>query len=104
MNSGAEPARSRLVSLPDPLATETLMCTFDRRPNGKLARPPVFSPLRPFPVAASLVCLLALALLPLRAANPWPPSDDFPGADTQLTFKARAALRDADGLTFLNLG
>jgi hypothetical protein len=80
------------------------MCTPNRRPNGKLAWPPVPSLLRPFTVAAAFGCLLALALLPLRAGTPWRPSDDFPSADTQLTFKARAALRDADGLTFLNLG
>jgi hypothetical protein len=29
---------------------------------------------------------------------------DFPSPDVQLTFKARAALREADGLSFLNLG
>jgi osmotically-inducible protein OsmY len=80
------------------------MCTPNRRPNGKLAWPPVPSLLRLFPVAASFAGLLALALLPLRAADPRSPSADYPNPDTQLTFKARGALRDADGLTFLNLG
>jgi osmotically-inducible protein OsmY len=57
-----------------------------------------------FAVAASLAWLLGPVLLPLPAVAAAHAPEDFPSADAQITFKARAALRDADGLTFLNLG
>jgi hypothetical protein len=80
------------------------MCTLNRRPHGEPARAPAPAPLALFTAVASLALLLALAPLSLRAGDPRPAGADFPGPDTQLTFKARSALRDADGLTFLNLG